>query len=159
VRVHEDITPSDVPIDPLTIMQSQMTRARIRQLNLEMSSLISDIFIVLRIDGYLMMLSYLGTLERVMKYMERVVDEDIPTIHASSSINHPLSNIKDTNQGPLTRSHAKKLQEQVNSFLTDYNFNTSKNVILPKCSILMSVQLPMQNHTILQCFMMHAAHG
>ena len=74
MRVHEDITPSDVPIDPLTIMQSQMTRARIRQLNLEMSSLISDIFIVLRIDGYLMMLSYLGTLERVMKDLEDVVE-------------------------------------------------------------------------------------
>jgi hypothetical protein len=64
-------------------------------------------------------------------------DEDIPTIHASSSISHSPSNIKDTNQGPLTRSRAKKLQEQVNSFLTDYNFNTSKNVILPKYSILM----------------------
>ena len=65
------------------------------------------------------------------------VDENIPTVHASSSINHSPSNIKDTNQGPLTRSRAKKLQEQVNSFLTDYNLNTSKNAILPKCSILM----------------------
>jgi predicted HNH restriction endonuclease len=58
-------------------------------------------------------------------------------VHASSSINHSPSNIKDTNQGPLTRSRAKKLQEQVNSFLTYYNFIISKNVILPKCSILM----------------------
>ena len=48
-----------------------------------------------------------------------------------------LHNIKNTNQGPLTRSRAKKLQVQVNSFLTDYNFIISKNVILPKCSILM----------------------
>jgi hypothetical protein len=69
--------------------------------------------------------------------MERYSDEDIPTVHASSSINHPPSNIKDANQGPLTRSRAKKLQEQVNLFLTDYNFNISKNVILPKCSTLM----------------------
>jgi len=45
-------------------------------------------------------------------------DEDIPTVHAISSINHPPSNIKDTNQGPLTRRRAKKLQEQENSFLT-----------------------------------------
>jgi hypothetical protein len=82
------------------------------------------------------MLSYLGTPERVMKYMERGVDEGIPTIHASSSINRPLPNIKDTNQGPLTRGRAKKLQELVNLFLTDFNFITSKNVILPKCSIL-----------------------
>ena len=67
-------------------------------------------------------------------------DEDISTVHASSSINHPPSNTKDTNEGPLTRSRAKKLQEQVNSFLTDYNFNTSKNVILPKSSILMTLR-------------------
>ena len=50
---------------------------------------------------------------------------------------HASSSPKDTNQGPLTRSRAKNLQEQVNSFLTDCNFNTSENVILPKCSILM----------------------
>jgi hypothetical protein len=70
-------------------------------------------------------------------FQEGKDDEDIPTVHGSSSISHPPSNIKDTNQGPLTRSRAKKLQEQVNSFLTNYNFNTSKNDILPKCSILM----------------------
>ena len=34
----EDITPSDVPTDPSTIMQGPMTRARMRQLNLEVSS-------------------------------------------------------------------------------------------------------------------------
>ena len=53
---------------------------------------------------------------------------------------HASSSPKDTNQGPLTRSHAKKLQEQVNSFLTDCNFHTSKNVILPKCPILMMLR-------------------
>jgi len=63
-------------------------------------------------------------------FQEGEDDEDILVMHASSST-------KDTNQGPLTRRHAKKLQEQVNSFLTDCNFNTSENVILPKCSILM----------------------
>ena len=53
---------------------------------------------------------------------------------------HASSSPKDTNQGPLTRSRAKKLQEQVNSFLTDCNFNTSENVILPKCPILMMLR-------------------
>ena len=67
---------------------------------------------------------------RMTPFQEGEDDEDIPAVHVSSSP-------KDTNQGPLTRSHAKKLQEQVNSFLTDYNLNTSKNVILPKCSTLM----------------------
>ena len=62
-------------------------------------------------------------------FVKRDIDEDIPSMHASSSP-------KYTNQGPTTRSCAKKLQEQVNSLLTDCNFDTSKNVILPKCSIL-----------------------
>ena len=53
---------------------------------------------------------------------------------------HDTSNIKNSpptlNQVPLTRHHAKKLQEQVNSFLTDCAFMTSKYVILSKCSTL-----------------------
>ena len=40
----EDITPSDVPADPPTIMQGPMTRARMHQLNLEVSSFLSDPF-------------------------------------------------------------------------------------------------------------------
>ena len=74
---------------------------------------------------------------RMTPFQEGEDDEDISTIHASSSVNRSQYNIKDINEGPLTRSRAKKLQHQVNSFLTDYNFNTSKNIILPKCSILM----------------------
>ena len=48
---------------------------------------------------------------RMTPFQEREDDEDIPTVHASSSINDPPSNIKDTNQGPLTRSRTKKLQD------------------------------------------------
>ena len=40
----EDITPLDVPTDPPTVMQGPMTRARMRQLNLEVSSFLSDPF-------------------------------------------------------------------------------------------------------------------
>ena len=40
----EDITPSNIPADPPTIMQGLMTRARMRQLNLEVSSFLSDPF-------------------------------------------------------------------------------------------------------------------
>jgi hypothetical protein len=39
-----DITPSDAPADPPTIMQGPMTRARMRQLNLEVSLFLSDPF-------------------------------------------------------------------------------------------------------------------
>ena len=70
---------------------------------------------------------------RMTPFQEGEDDEDIPAVHVSSSP-------KDTNQGPLTRSHAKKLQEQVNSFLTECNFNTYENVILPKCHILMMLR-------------------
>ena len=40
----EDITPSDVPSDPPTVMQGPMTRARMCQLNLEVSLFLSDPF-------------------------------------------------------------------------------------------------------------------
>ena len=40
----EDITPSNVPTDPPTVMQGPMTWARMRQLNLEVSSFLSDHF-------------------------------------------------------------------------------------------------------------------
>ena len=40
----EGITPLDVPIDPPTAMQGPMTRARMRQLNLEVSLFLSDHF-------------------------------------------------------------------------------------------------------------------
>ena len=44
IVVDEDITPLDVPADPPTIMQGPMTRARMHQLNLELSSFLSDRF-------------------------------------------------------------------------------------------------------------------
>ena len=40
----EDITFSDVPADTPTVMQGPMTRARMRQLNLEVSSFLNDSF-------------------------------------------------------------------------------------------------------------------
>jgi len=57
-----------------------------------------------------------------------------------SHVNHPPSNLKDTIQGPLTKCHTKKLQEEVNSFPIDFNFNTSENVILPKYSIFIIIR-------------------
>ena len=40
----EDITPLDAPTDPPTIMQGLMTLSRMRQLNLEVSTFLSDHF-------------------------------------------------------------------------------------------------------------------
>ena len=73
---------------------------------------------------------------RMTPFQEGKDNEDIPTVHDISNVKNSPSNIKNTNQGPLIRCRAKKLQEQVNSFLTNCAFMTSKDVILPKCSTL-----------------------
>ena len=39
-------------------------------------------------------------------------------------------------EGPITRSRAKLLQNEVNSLLAEINFDVFENVILPKCSTL-----------------------
>ena len=43
---------------------------------------------------------------------------------------------KQVHEGPITRSRAKLLQKEVNSFLDETNFNIHENIILPKNSIL-----------------------
>ena len=70
---------------------------------------------------------------RATPFQEGEDDEGILAVHTSSSP-------QDANQGPFTRRCGKKLQEQVNSFITDCNFNTSENVILPKCPILIMLR-------------------
>ena len=69
---------------------------------------------------------------RMTHFQEGENDVDLPTEHAPLHINHP----SHVNQGPLIRSHAKKLQQQVTSLLAEFNYNISKNVILPKCYTL-----------------------
>jgi len=39
-------------------------------------------------------------------------------------------------KGPVTRSHAKKLQQEVHALLCEVHFNINKNYILSKCSTL-----------------------
>jgi hypothetical protein len=43
----------------------------------------------------------------------------------------------DIYEGPVTRSCAKKLQQEVHAFLSELNFNTDENIILPKSCILL----------------------
>ena len=68
------------------------------------------------------------------------VDEDIPTKHA-------LSNSTPTStpttpapaqaiDGAITRSRAKKLQQEVNALLCESYINVNENIILPKYSTL-----------------------
>jgi hypothetical protein len=57
---------------------------------------------------------------------------DIPRVTQVDEDDTPIN----LNQGPITRSRAKKLQQEVNSLLAVINFNIFENVILPKCSTL-----------------------
>jgi hypothetical protein len=43
-------------------------------------------------------------------------------------------------EGPVTRSRAKRLQQEVHAFLSELNFNTDENVILPKSCILLQLR-------------------
>ena len=43
---------------------------------------------------------------------------------------------KQVYERPITCSHAKLLQKEVNSLLAEINFQIFENVILPKCSTL-----------------------
>ena len=67
-------------------------------------------------------------------------DEDIPTKHAPSN-SMPTST--PTTPAPaqaidraITRSRAKKLQQEVNALLCEIHFNINENYILPKCCTL-----------------------
>ena len=44
---------------------------------------------------------------------------------------------KQVQEGPITRSRAKKLQQEVNALLCEIYFNINENYILPKmCTLL-----------------------
>jgi hypothetical protein len=58
------------------------------------------------------------------------LDVDIPRFTQVDEDNTPIN----INQGPITRSRTKKLQQEVNFLLAEINFNISENVILLKCS-------------------------
>jgi hypothetical protein len=71
-------------------------------------------------------------------------DEDIPMKHITSTKNQDQIVPSNTNQGTLTRSHAKKLQQQVTSLLAELDNNISENVILPKSFMLKILRLKHQ---------------
>jgi hypothetical protein len=68
-------------------------------------------------------------------FQEREDDADIPSNRVVTQVDEHNTPI-NINQGPITRSRAKKLHQEVNSFLAKINFIISENVILPKCSTL-----------------------
>jgi hypothetical protein len=82
---------------------------------------------------------------RTTPFQEGEDDKDIPPVTQVSHkqvyegpITHSQVSHKQVYEGPITHSRAKLLlQKEVNSVLTNCNFNTSENIILPKCFILM----------------------
>ena len=70
VNYDEDIPPSDPPNN----MQGPMTRVQMYQVNLEVSSFLNDLLIFLILDYYLVMLYFLGALERVMRNLEEEME-------------------------------------------------------------------------------------
>ena len=63
-------------------------------------------------------------------------------------VNHGMKHKQDTTshgpatpmQGPITHSRAKKLQQQVNSFLNKFNSTSNENFILHKFSTLLLIR-------------------
>jgi hypothetical protein len=70
----------------------------------------------------------------------------IPPIHTTQQLNKEQNTSSNLNHGPLTRSRAKKLQQQVTSLLAEFDNNITKNIILPKSSILVIIRLKYQGY-------------
>jgi hypothetical protein len=59
-------------------------------------------------------------------------DEDIPASESSNASTDPNQAPKTPMHGPITRNHAKKIQQEVHSLLTKIDYNANENFILPK---------------------------
>jgi len=88
-----------------------------------------DVITTLQTDGLAQLFGSEELESRTTPFQEGEDDEDIPAMHAHSSPNA-------THQGQLTRSHAKKLQQEVHALLCEIHFNINENYILPKCCTL-----------------------
>jgi len=61
-----------------------------------------------------------------------------PQIQATPTQVSPTSTPAQLFDGPITRSRAKKLQQEVNALLCEIHFNINENYILPKsCTLLL----------------------
>jgi hypothetical protein len=80
------------------------------------------------------MLSYTYIIElRTTSFQEEEDDVDIPRVTQDQESDTQAPTL----QGPITRSHAKELQQKVNSFRAKLNFKIYENVILPKsCNLV-----------------------
>jgi hypothetical protein len=68
----------------------------------------------------------------------------------TKQMNQEQDTSSNLNQGHLTRSRAKKLQQQVTSLLVEFDNNITENIILPKGSTLMIIRFKHQGYEYLQ---------
>jgi hypothetical protein len=71
---------------------------------------------------------------------------DIPPVHMTQQMNQEQYSSSNLNQGPLTTSRAKKLQQHVTSLLAKFDNNITKNIILPKSSTLVIIRFKHQGY-------------
>ena len=85
-----------------------------------------------------------ATSHKPLQHLYNPSDEAISTNHAPYHVNqaHDVEDVtqarEQVNIGPITRSRAKKLQQEVNALLCEIHFNINENYILPKsCTLLL----------------------
>jgi hypothetical protein len=59
-----------------------------------------------------------------------------PSSHTTSTQVQPTSSPTQAFDGPITRSRAKKLQQEVHAILYEFHLNTNENFMLPKSCML-----------------------
>jgi hypothetical protein len=59
-----------------------------------------------------------------------------PLSHTTSTQVQPTSSPTQVFDGPITRSRAKKLQQEVHALLYEFRLNTNENFMLPKSCML-----------------------
>jgi hypothetical protein len=59
-----------------------------------------------------------------------------PSNQATSTQEQPTSSPPQVFDGPITRSRAKKLQQEVHALLYEFQLNTNENFMLPKSCML-----------------------
>jgi hypothetical protein len=64
----------------------------------------------------------------------------------TQQMNQEQDTSSNLNQGPLTRSRAKKLKQHVTSLLDEFDNNITENIILPKSSTLVIIRFKHQGY-------------
>ena len=68
-----------------------------------------------------------------------------PPIQATPTQGSPTSTPAQVFDGPITRSRAKKLQQEVNALLSGIHFNNNENYIMPKSCMLLLLRFTKQD--------------